>query len=229
MSLARLAPFLSFDCKHKQNESNPIEDHSCEENRDSTAWFYQVCNELGMFTTTTSESHPFGRNIPVNYWIEQCQQFFGNQFNQSRIEEGVAKTNRIYTSGLNSNLTNVLFVNGDQDPWHPRSVLKDLNPTVKALIIRNQAHCSDMFPNPTNLELIEAQEEIQLAIEAFLTNSSLNPARKRNRQKMTQKVRSGVEIKIEDNSQFSTWFSSLNNLVESVSHELDLMTKWCLW
>lgn len=57
-----------------------------------------------------------------------------------RIEE----TNILF-GGLNPiGASNILHVNGDVDPWHTLSILKDLTPTIRSLMIKDAAHCADM-------------------------------------------------------------------------------------
>ena len=50
------------------------------------------------------------------------------------IENYVNKTN-IKFGGRNPDLRNVIFVNGDADPWHTLSVLQDLNQYSPAILI----------------------------------------------------------------------------------------------
>ncbi len=41
--------------------------------------------------------------------------------------------------------TNIVFPNGDIDPWHALSVLQNLSPSVTAILIHGTAHCADMY------------------------------------------------------------------------------------
>ena len=44
------------------------------------------------------------------------------------------RTNIVY-GGKNPAVTNVIFVNGNLDPWHSLSVLEDLNESSPAILI----------------------------------------------------------------------------------------------
>ena len=51
------------------------------------------------------------------------------------LENSVNKTN-IEFGGRNPDVRNVIFVNGDQDPWHTLSILEDLNESTHAILIK---------------------------------------------------------------------------------------------
>ncbi|XP_037302042.1 thymus-specific serine protease-like [Manduca sexta] len=51
---------------------------------------------------------------------------YGPTFNEQRIEEGVKNTNELF-GGLKPNVSNVVFVNGELDPYHKLGVLEDVS------------------------------------------------------------------------------------------------------
>lgn len=134
---------------------------------DTRAWRYQTCTEFGFFQTTDQTDHPFGKHLPLDYFIKQCQDKFSHTITRDTIENAVAETNKYYGS-LNDTITKVVFVNGSNDPWHPLSVLRNLNPTTVALVINGVSHCADMSSWPNNPEIIKAQARIKKIIESFL-------------------------------------------------------------
>ncbi|KAB1261216.1 Thymus-specific serine protease [Camelus dromedarius] len=75
--------------------------------------------------------------------LDLCEQVFG--LSTSSIAKAVAQTNSYY-GGQTPGATQVLFVNGDTDPWHVLSVTQALGPSEAALLIPNASHCLDMAP-----------------------------------------------------------------------------------
>jgi hypothetical protein len=55
----------------------------------------------------------------------------------------VKRTNIRY-GGFYPELTNVVFTNGDLDPWHGMSILQDVNESVPSILIPLSAHVSDL-------------------------------------------------------------------------------------
>jgi hypothetical protein len=68
---------------------------------------------------------------------------FFHRFTLKTIEQSVKRTNTVYGS-FKPSLTNVYFTNGDIDPWHPNSVLEDLNDSVLSVVLPDAAHVSDL-------------------------------------------------------------------------------------
>ncbi|KAI4530728.1 hypothetical protein MG293_018586 [Ovis ammon polii] len=75
--------------------------------------------------------------------LELCEQVFG--LSTSSVAQAVAQTNSYY-GGQDPGATQVLFVNGDTDPWHVLSVTQPLGPSEPALLIPSASHCLDMAP-----------------------------------------------------------------------------------
>ncbi|CAG2104829.1 unnamed protein product [Medioppia subpectinata] len=59
---------------------------------------------------------PFGHNVPVEYYVQQCGAIFGPQITGQSIKKAVDRTVATY-GGLKPNVTNVVFPNGALDPW----------------------------------------------------------------------------------------------------------------
>jgi len=136
-------------------------------------WTYQTCTEFGYFQTTDAASslQPFGNLISLQFNIDSCVDGFGIDFS---VASRVNDTNTNYGGKyLSSGPTNILFVNGNIDPWHSLSVTTDLSRTVRAILINGTAHCADMTPFvPGNSPaLAVAQAEISQYISKFLRRS----------------------------------------------------------
>ncbi|XP_023935728.2 putative serine protease K12H4.7 [Bicyclus anynana] len=180
---------IKSHCERVQNSSSPtipppestrnncicydfdemIESFYDEENVWILAWIYQTCNEFGYYQTTSSDEQPFTDNIPLEYYIRMCHKLFGSEFDEERVNEGVAEVNDLY-GGLNPNVTNVVFSNGDLDPWSTISVLEDLSYNAPAVVIPRSSHCRDLFSNRLGdiEELKEARKNIKNLIKKWI-------------------------------------------------------------
>ncbi|CAG2115175.1 unnamed protein product, partial [Medioppia subpectinata] len=79
-------------------------------------WTYQTCTSFADFPTTELANSPFGHNVPVEYYVQQCGAIFGPQITGQSIKKAVDRTVATY-GGLKPNVTNVVFPNGALDPW----------------------------------------------------------------------------------------------------------------
>ncbi|XP_017522339.3 thymus-specific serine protease [Manis javanica] len=106
-------------------------------------WLYQTCTEFGFYVTCEGPRCPFSQLPALPSHLELCEQVFG--LSASSIAQAVAQTNSYY-GGQTLGATQVLFVNGDIDPWHVLSVTQALGPLKSALLIPGASHCLDMAP-----------------------------------------------------------------------------------
>ncbi|XP_054156717.1 thymus-specific serine protease-like [Oppia nitens] len=132
-------------------------------------WIYQTCSEFAYFRPTDHPDSPFGHSLNIDYYTTQCVDIFGKQFTRESIQKSVDRFNANY-GGSKPNLTNVVFPNGAVDPWHELSVLKDLNNSSRAILMKTTAHGADMdgtrFTDPR--ELTDARLAIEQQIKLFL-------------------------------------------------------------
>ncbi len=64
--------------------------------------------------------------------------------------------------------TNVVFINGSEDPWHKLSILDDDKfPGVRAMLIPGASHCRDYYDS-TEPEVIKAQELAKRELDKWL-------------------------------------------------------------
>ncbi|KAM4835716.1 thymus-specific serine protease [Thomomys bottae] len=106
-------------------------------------WLYQTCTEFGFYVTCEHPGCPFSQLPALPSELELCEQVFG--LSASSVAQAVAQTNSYY-GGQTPGATQVLFVNGETDPWHVLSVTRVLGPSELALLIPNASHCLDMAP-----------------------------------------------------------------------------------
>lgn len=136
---------------------------------------YQGCTEFGWFITSDYSANGtqiFGNYFSSDFFIQQCKDTFGPNFDMKEVQTAVERSNAKYGGISLANLTNVVFVNGLIDPWHELSVLKESskNPSVTAIVIPETAHCIDMVAKTQNdpPSLSKAREQITKAIGQFL-------------------------------------------------------------
>lgn len=85
------------------------------------------------------------------------------------IEQSIARTNIRY-GGFNLSLTNVYFTNGDLDPWHPMSLLEDLNESTPSVMLPLSAHVSDLgqIAQSDSAEMRASKEKIRELVHEWL-------------------------------------------------------------
>ncbi|KAM3967868.1 putative serine protease K12H4.7 [Aphomia sociella] len=133
------------------------------------SWCYQTCTEFSYFQTTNSDNQPFTRNVPINLYYSMCTKLFGPEFNEERVEKGVIETNKLY-GGLNLNVTKVVFVNGDMDPWSKLGILEDLSYEAPAAIVPRSSHCRDLFSDRSSdpEEIKEVRKYVKYLIKRWI-------------------------------------------------------------
>jgi hypothetical protein len=87
-------------------------------------WTYQTCIEFGFFQSTDAKMQPFGQTVPVDFYIKQCQDIFGQDFDLKLLQDSVLNTNINY-GGYDYFGSRVVFVNGQIDPWHALGFTKE--------------------------------------------------------------------------------------------------------
>ncbi|CAG9796378.1 unnamed protein product [Diatraea saccharalis] len=134
-----------------------------------TAWIYQTCTEFSYFQTSSSDKQPFTKNIPIELYYTMCTKLFGPDFDETRVNTGVRDSNILY-GGLKPNVTNVVFVNGDMDPWSKLGILEDLSYKAPAKMISRASHCRDLFSDRDDdpEELKQARIYIKYLIKSWI-------------------------------------------------------------
>ncbi|BFZ06100.1 hypothetical protein BsWGS_09139 [Bradybaena similaris] len=134
-------------------------------------WTYQTCTEFAFYQSSDAPNQPFGHSFPIDFWTQQCADIFGTSFNNTVIEAAVKRSNIDY-GALGIRISRVLFPNGSIDPWHALGVLKDLNPSARAIFINGTAHCANMYPTAPDdpPQLLKARAEISDTIGQWLNS-----------------------------------------------------------
>ena len=133
-------------------------------------WTYQTCIEFGFFQSTDSPNHPFGQTVPADFYIDQCKDIFGPEYDLKLLERSVMDTNTNY-GGYTYEGTRVVFINGEVDPWHALGFTgKPPNESTETIFIKGTAHCSDLYPSSDRdpASLVQARERIDVLIGQWL-------------------------------------------------------------
>lgn len=109
-------------------------------------WLYQKCTEFGFGHTSNSTEARYmfdGNHMPVRGLYELCVDVFGPKFNATGLNAAVARTNVEY-GAWELRTTNVIYVHGSADPWHPLGLLHSPNAAMPVVLINGTSHCADM-------------------------------------------------------------------------------------
>ncbi|CAP38389.2 Protein CBR-PCP-3 [Caenorhabditis briggsae] len=112
----------------------------------SLLWTWQTCNEFGYFQSADTGNGIFGSPTPVNMFVQMCMDVFGSTYQRIFIDNQIAQTNYKYGERQHYRGTNVVFPNGNVDPWHALGLYGSADDSVVAYLINGTAHCADMYP-----------------------------------------------------------------------------------
>ncbi|KAJ3276193.1 hypothetical protein HDV01_005641 [Terramyces sp. JEL0728] len=109
----------------------------------NAGWTYQYCTEFGYFQDYAKKNTTaYSKFLSVEYWRESCAASFPDGYHVS----GYHNTNKKF-GGLDiiNQATNIVFVNGDIDPWHWLGI--NFQPTTKNYFVPVALghHCDDLF------------------------------------------------------------------------------------
>lgn len=131
---------------------------------DSRAWDYQACTELALPAGSNNKTDMF----PSLPWTpemraEYCQEKWGvaQRPDWSAIQ--------LWGKDISS-ASNIIFSNGDLDPWRPGGVLQDVSPTLVAVLVKGGAHHLDLrASNPKDPPTVtQAREQELELIQKFI-------------------------------------------------------------
>lgn len=110
-------------------------------------WTWQTCTEFGYYQTSDSTSQPFGNHLGLRFSLNDCEKAFGldfSDFKEEALKKRVEQTNIEYgKDGIQ--VSRVIFVNGNKDPWHVLGVLdKSPKAAYEVIVINGTSHCDDM-------------------------------------------------------------------------------------
>ncbi|XP_043536878.1 thymus-specific serine protease [Chiloscyllium plagiosum] len=136
-------------------------------------WYYQMCTEFGYYQTCEDKGCPLSHWLTLRFELDICAEVFG--IDPGSVQDAVDFTNSYYGADHPAS-SRIIFVNGDIDPWHVLSVLKNQSCSEVALVINGTAHCANMNPveqdDPPSLR--QARQKIDYQIGAWLAEEHLS-------------------------------------------------------
>lgn len=139
------------------------------------SWYFQTCTEYGYYSTSNSTNSIFGSLLPLDYFLNICTNLYGNYYNGTYLKKRVMRTNLIY-GGYKPDISNVIFTNGDIDPWHKLSVLNDLNESTPSILMKGISHCQDFLEDLSTdpIDLSKARQIVRQIVTKWITMYQLN-------------------------------------------------------
>lgn len=102
-------------------------------------WTYQTCTEFGFYQTADNATESiFGDRFDVDFFIKQCSDIYGIQFNAPSLAKAIQRTNTYYGE-LHVRTTNVIYVHGSIDPWHALGLIKSTDPKMPTIYIQGKS------------------------------------------------------------------------------------------
>ncbi|CAH0718340.1 unnamed protein product, partial [Brenthis ino] len=133
-------------------------------------WTYQTCVEYGWYQTTSSSRQPFLNSVPLEYFHQMCKDFFGIDFNESRLRAGIARTNNLF-AGLNHLPDHVVSAVGGLDPWSPMGPnTSHAHALAPVFVVNGVSHCRAVRPSgQSETEQLEAtKRDILLQMNSWM-------------------------------------------------------------
>lgn len=170
-SLSPLSPFSSLTIERPHCSEYSQQAHIAELRTISLsspaangrAWFWQKCTEFGFFQTSYPGTSVFFDDLYMEPLVNNCQAAYEIPNMQPHVDQ----TNQYY-GGKNLNATNILFTNGNFDPW---SLLSVTVPTATVSASNYDAgHCAslDSATPEDPPSLIQSREDIRNAVKSWL-------------------------------------------------------------
>eukprot|EP01094_Clydonella_sp_ATCC50884_P029667 TRINITY_DN9366_c0_g1_i2.p1 TRINITY_DN9366_c0_g1~~TRINITY_DN9366_c0_g1_i2.p1 ORF type:complete len:490 (-),score=109.07 TRINITY_DN9366_c0_g1_i2:90-1517(-) len=134
------------------------------------AWLWQKCTEFGYFKPSYPGTSIFWGTIPLEKLTPICEQAFGIKGMMPNTEF----TNTYY-GGYDLLATNVMFSNGDKDPWSLLSIREDVPPPSQVQAVTySLGHCATMIaPTPQDPpSLTQARKDIDTFLGQVLAEAS---------------------------------------------------------
>lgn len=97
-------------------------------------WTYQTCTEFGFYQTSNKKESIFGDRFRVEFFIKQCEDFYGQEYDTDFLSESIKETNDFY-GALRPKTSNVIYVHGSIDPWHALGLTASNNTELPIIYI----------------------------------------------------------------------------------------------
>lgn len=105
-------------------------------------WAYQACTQM-MTPMSNCGKYPKTMFLPINPWSEsQYASQCAGQFPSATLHKH--HMSHHYGDKQIAASSNIIFTNGDKDPWHPYGVLTGVSRSVEAVLMKGAAHHLDL-------------------------------------------------------------------------------------
>jgi len=107
-------------------------------------WMWQTCSEYGFYQITNESI--FTAPFDLSLFDAMCSDAYGPGYNMRSLEQNVIRTNSTF-GGRDVRQTNVIYTNGDVDPWSALSVVENKKRPVKinAWMTPGTSHCAILY------------------------------------------------------------------------------------
>ncbi|VDK17423.1 unnamed protein product [Anisakis simplex] len=169
------------------------------------SWIWQTCTEFGYFQTTDLGRNIFGSGSPMNLEVDMCNDIFGPEHRIETIDRKIHETLEYFGGSHHFNGTNVVFPNGNIDPWHALGLYSSKHPSVVPILINGTVHCQDMQPErPSDPpSLVKARKIIASNIDVWLRGEQKQQEVKAKMPEVTSQIKK-TRSKLPKMKQFSS-------------------------
>jgi len=118
-----------------------LQEEKIDFSKNGRQWTYQYCNQFGYLQTPAKNTEPLkNKGLDMNFWIDYCSRIFGRPTSPKSTHWNIRY------GGANPAISKVIYMNGDEDPWKPSSILETKNPFIHTFpnLCDNCAHCVDL-------------------------------------------------------------------------------------
>ena len=134
-----------------------------EQTSHSEPWYPRRTGSVNAKTVSAKRSTPLSESIPLIFIMEATQSAPATW--TVRGQNHLAPSCFLHADEKN---VDILFVNGNIDPWSSLSILTSVSSTVQAIIVNGTAHCADQIPDSRDRNMQLAYQKISAQLGSWL-------------------------------------------------------------
>ncbi|CAD8104352.1 unnamed protein product [Paramecium primaurelia] len=114
--------------------------------RSSRQWMYQCCTEVGWWQIAPDQNSLRSNRLDIEFYKQHCKNIFGEELKLWPDED----KGNAYFGGFDLSIDNIIFTNGDEDPWKWVSIIEQQgNMNVYHINCTDAGHCVELY-TPTD-------------------------------------------------------------------------------